>query len=109
MERYNFKAAYVGDDKRRKDSWRRVVIDGSSRLWELDQAMRKAFGYDVDDHLSSYSTGGCLFLVSPRLSEDEGNHPIQELRLEAGAKIWWAWDLGISLKHVVVLEGMEEK
>ena len=99
---YQFKVAYKHEDKRRKGAWRRVSIEGDKTLWDLDQALRKAFGHELDDHLSRFRIHGYNFLVSPDIESDCGPMKINGFSLREGQKIEWVWDLGDWWEHIIV-------
>ena len=102
---HNFKAAYKHEDKRRRGAWRHVSIEGEKALWDLDRALRQAFGHDLDDHLSEYTIHGYKFLVSPERGTDSGWLKVEDFFLKKGMKIKWVWDLGNCWEHIVVFTG----
>ena len=105
---YDFKVASKHEDKRRRGAWRHISIEGEKTLWHLDQALREAFGHELDDHLSQFTLYGYNYLVSPERKVDAGPLELKGFVFFPGQRIEWIWDLGDCWEHIIVYIGKGE-
>ena len=101
--------------------WRRLEISSTVFLDELHEILQTAFGW-TDSHLHRFASGGTAFDVKAQLylcpfdveeGEDEGV-PEQDVRLdevlvEVGETLHYAYDYGDGWEHVVRLEAVLDR
>lgn len=112
---YRFKAAL----RHRPGLWRRIEIQGTQFLEDLDAILRKAFNHDIGDHMSGFwklpqqGTGQrfrevALGDIEPFGGGSGANRHIARLELKPGDKLKYVYDFGDWVEHRITLEEIVE-
>jgi len=113
---YSFKAAF----RHRPGMWRRIEIQGSQTLEDLDGVLRGAFGHDFSDHMSGFwrklRRGDSkrfreveIGAIAPFGGEGEGaNTRIAAVGLAVGDELKYVYDFGDWIEHTITLEAITE-
>ena len=98
-----------------------VEVLGKETFFELDQALRKAFGHDRGDHLGGFwlliprankrfrevEIGACAPDPNYKLDGSAVDIAIASVGLAVGSRLKYVYDFGDWVEHVLVLEAIE--